>query len=277
MKVLRLTLVGLWIAAISVIGRAELVATPLPGDVRLVQFEYDPDNTFLVLTRPKAVTHLEFGADEQVLTVAGGDTKHWELTPTANRRHLFVKPVYEQMESSMTVITDKRSYQFVLRSTGSNAKWYQRVSWRYSQKMLLELRADEERTERTAQAHDTARTRSGPETSGQPVALEQLDFGYQIEGTASFRPMAVFSDGQSTWIRLPADAAEWPALFSLTEDQQVAVVNYLVRGDYMVAQQVLQRGLLKLGRSEVRFARIGQPAGRRFGMPAALAVEREQP
>ncbi len=81
-------------------ARAELFATPVPGDTRLVQFEYDADNTFLVLGRPKSLTHLEFGADERIQTVAGGDTKHWELTPTQNRRHLFVKPIHDQIETS---------------------------------------------------------------------------------------------------------------------------------------------------------------------------------
>jgi len=239
---------------------AELVATPLPGDARLVQFEYDADNTFLVLARPKAVTHIEFASDEQILTVAGGDTKHWELTPTANRRHLFVKPIYEQMETSMTVLTDKRSYQFVLRSTGPGAKWYQRVSWQYSSKMLMELRAEEERAAARAPATPAAApaadANAGPQAgSVGRVPVEKLNFSYQVTGEAPFRPTAVFTDGKFTWIRLPAEVAEWPALFSLAEGDEAAVVNYLARGEYMVAQQVLDRGLLKLGRSEVRFQR----------------------
>ena len=235
-------------------ARAELEATPLPGDARLVQFEYDADNTYLILSRPKAVTHVEFGPDEQITTVAGGDTKHWELTPTANRKHLFIKPVFEQTETSMTVITDKRSYQFVLRSTGEGAKWYQRVTWRYGQKMLMELRAQEERSVEERRAEKArAEKAAGPEG---PV--DQLDFDYRIEGAAPFRPTTVFSDGRFTFIRLPPTAAEWPALFSIVDENDAAVVNYVVRGDYMVAQQVVHHGLLKLGRAEVRFGRAGQ-------------------
>ena len=70
------------ICFVSLPARAELFATPLPGDSRLVQFEYDADNTFLILSRPKFVTHLEFGVDERIQAVAGGDTKFWEVTPT---------------------------------------------------------------------------------------------------------------------------------------------------------------------------------------------------
>jgi type IV secretion system protein TrbG len=243
--------VVLWVAsAITGTAWAELVATPLPGDARLVQFEYDADNTFLVLARPKSVTHVEFGSDEQIITVAGGDTKNWELTPTANRRHLFIKPIFEQMETSMTVITDKRTYQFVLRSTGNGAKWYQRVTWHYGQDMLLELRAEESKASDKAAAK---KQEVEPTHTGVPV--EQLRFEYEISGEAPFRPTVVFSDGRFTWIRLPRDIPEWPALFAITSDSEAAVVNYVPRGEYMLAQQVIDRGVLKLGKQEIRFTR----------------------
>ena len=108
------------VTALSLIGlvgqsHAELIATPLTGDTRLVQFTYDEDNTFLVLAKPKAVTHLQFAADEMLQSVASGDTAQWELTPTKNRKNLFIKPKFEGIETSMTVITDKRTYQFVMR------------------------------------------------------------------------------------------------------------------------------------------------------------------
>ena len=34
-----------------------------------------------------------------------------------------------------------------------------------------------------------------------------------------------------------------------------ALVNYTIRGDYMVAQRVLEAGVLKLGKAEIRFKR----------------------
>ena len=53
---------------------AEVKATPLAGDTRLVQFHFDADQTYLVLAKPKAVTHIQFGADELIQSVAAGDT-----------------------------------------------------------------------------------------------------------------------------------------------------------------------------------------------------------
>lgn len=242
-------------------SRAEIPATPLPGDSRLVQFEYDPDNTFLVLAKPKAVTHMEFGQDEKVITVAAGDTKNWELNPTANRRHLFVKPTFEGLETSMTVLTDKRSYQFVLRSTGPGSKWYQRVTWRYGQTMLMEMKAEEEAkvvAERIELAEQAAQSNINLATNVKP---EDLNFNYTITGDAPFRPTSVFDDGKFTWVRMPDKLNELPALFAVSEGEELAIVNYVVKGDYLVAQRLMDAGVLRLGRQEVRFARKSQ---RRF-------------
>ncbi len=241
-------------------AQAELFATPLPGDTRLVQFEYDADNTFLILSRPKALTHIEFGADERIQTVAGGDTKHWELSPTQNRRHLFVKPVYEQMETSMTVITDKRTYQFVLRSTGPGAKWYQRVTWRYGETMLLDMREAEEKAAEADKAARTAEKERQDQTLAVGVNPKDLRFDYSIDGNAPFRPVSLFDDGKFTWIRMPSKLVELPALFGMTEAGELSIVNYVVQGDYMLAQRVMDRGVLKLGKQEVRFSRVKQSA-----------------
>jgi P-type conjugative transfer protein VirB9 len=249
------------LAFVTSVANAELVATPLPGDARLVQFEYDEDNTFLVLSRPKAVTHIEFGADERIRTVAGGDTKYWELTPTQDRRNLFVKPVYDQLETSMTVITDKRSYQFVLRSTGPGAKWYQRVTWRYGQTMLVELKADEERTAAAAKAERAAAEHKDAQTLAVGIAPEDLRFGYQLTGEAPFKPTSIFDDQKFTWIRMPSNIQELPALFGAADGSELAIVNYVVKGDYLIAQRVMEQGVLKLGKQEVRFTRTKPSTG----------------
>ena len=229
---------------------AELEATPLPGDSRLVQFEYDADQTYLILSRPKAVTHVEFAPDEKIMTVAGGDTKHWELTPTVNRKHLFIKPIYDNIETSMTVLTDKRSYQFVLRSTRAGAKWYQRVTWRHGQTVLLDLSPISTTPDITT---DEPVQRPTQQPDG--INPENIRFGYQITGEADFKPSSVFDDGKFTWIKMPAGLQEMPALFAMMEGDEFQLVNSVIKGQYIVAQRVINAGVLKLGRAEVRFIR----------------------
>ena len=63
-----------FISGISASVHAELIATPVIGDSRLVTFNFDEDNTYLVLSKPKTVTHLQFAPDEVIKSVAAGDT-----------------------------------------------------------------------------------------------------------------------------------------------------------------------------------------------------------
>jgi P-type conjugative transfer protein VirB9 len=259
----RLTL-GAVLTVAAHMAVAEMLATPLRGDSRLVEFLYDQDNSYLVLAKPKAVTHMQFAADELIQSVAAGDTANWEFTPTRNRKNLFVKPRFDDQETSLTVLTDKRSYQFVLRSTGDGKKWYQRVSWVYSGELVLTVQgtpADDVVTPPAAAA-SAAALATAHAAAGNDAAVEadKLRFGYQITGDAPFRPRVVFDDGRFTYFKMPAALQELPALFAVIEGKDYSLVNFEVKGDYLVAQRLLPLAVLKLGREEVR---IERPAPKR--------------
>lgn len=247
--VLRLAIAALLASSVQ-LSSAEMVATPLRGDSRLVEFSYDQDNTYLVLAKPKAVTHIQFAADEVIQSVAAGDTVNWEFTPTRNRKNLFIKPRFDDQETSLTVITDKRSYQFVLRSTGDGKKWYQRVSWIYSRELVLTVEAaDAADAPAAAPAAPASATKQPTDAEIEPSSLR---FGYQISGDAEFRPRVVFDDGKFTYFKMPSNLQELPALFAVIEDKDYSLVNFEVKGDYLVAQRLLPLAVLKLGREEVR-------------------------
>ena len=264
--------VRLAVAAVLATGAhfasAEMVATPLRGDSRLVEFSYDQDNTYLVLAKPKAVTHIQFAADEVIQSVAAGDTANWEFTPTRNRKNLFIKPRFDDQETSLTVITDKRSYQFVLRSTGDGKKWYQRVSWIYSRDLVLTLEGgDAPETPAATPAAAAAAAAAKPAGTEADIGIEpsSLHFGYEISGDAAFRPRVVFDDGKFTYFKMPANLQELPALFAVIEDKDYSLVNFEVKGDYLVAQRLLPLAVLKLGREEVRVTKP-EPKRSFFGL-----------
>ena len=248
--------------AAPIASQAELVATPLRGDSRLVQFVYDADNTYLVLSKPKAVTHLQFAADELIQSVAAGDTANWELTPTKNRKNLFVKPKYDDQDSSMTVITDQRIYQFVLRSTGEGKKWYQRINWLYGTELVVNMEAEPPLVNQAAEIRASASQADARSAAGMPgLQPDGLRFNYEISGDAPFRPLVVFDDGRFTYFKLPANLQEMPALFAVIEGKDYSLVNFETKGEYLVAQRLMPTAVLKLGRAEVR---VQQAAKRNF-------------
>lgn len=245
-------------------ANAELVATPLKGDSRLVQFQYDGDNTYLVLAKPKAVTHIQFAPDEVFTSVAAGDTSVWEVTPTKNRKNLFIKPKYEDESTSMTVLTDKRTYQFVLKSTGEGKKWYQRVSWLYNAEIILDSEDQSDLTDekqklangsQASQKNPLISTASSEPTCSSNVPAikpENMRFGYEIIGNAPFKPTMVFDDGKFTFYRMPESSQELPALFAVVDGKDYGLVNYTVSCDYLVAQRLIDTAVLSINKQEVR-------------------------
>lgn len=233
---------------------AEMSPTPLPGDARLVRFDFDPDNTYLILSKPTAVTHIEFSSDEEIETIAAGDTTNFDITATKNRRNLFVKPHVESLSTSMTVITDKRSYQFVIRSTSDGSKWYQRVSWRIPSTFVI----DEGGQSNSAILADKGKQSSvkSPEVST-GIDPERLSYEYEISGDAPFKPTVVSDDGIKTYIKMPKGLQELPVLFSV-QDGQFTLVNYSVRGDFLVVHLVQDSFVLKIGRKEIKIIKKTQ-------------------
>lgn len=91
-------------------------ATPVVSDSRIKTFVYNESDVYSILTHYGYQSNIEFGKHEQVSTVSVGDRVAWQIVPAGNR--LFIKAMEENAHTNMTVVTNKRAYQFDLRSTG---------------------------------------------------------------------------------------------------------------------------------------------------------------
>jgi type IV secretion system protein VirB9 len=247
---------------------AEVVAEPLPGDPNLVVFPFDANNSYRVLTRPGAVTHIVLEPDERLKLLVLGDTVAWQGKHKDN--HVFIKPTYPSRTTSGTLLTTKREYQLLLVSTFEQGRWYQRVSFIYPDLLAdMGASADRDRLEQeiravtpqqsgnaspTAPVTRTTESEARDLTSIDPAAL---NFNYRIDGVAAFRPVRVYDDGHTTYIRLP-EGEDVPALFRVRAGE-VELVDYTMRGsNTIVVPRVLEGGLLKLGKEEVRFTNLSK-------------------
>lgn len=252
------------LVAFGVASHAQVDAEPMPGDPKLVTFSYDENNSYRVFTRPMASTHIQLDNDERVKYVALGDTAGWM---TANRdNNLFIKPRYPNIATPGTVITTKRTYQFLFRSTTDNGRWYQRVSFQNPSDLLI----DAEETSRAKLAAVATETPipipqpAQPEfRGGQAVSPELLNFEYDVEGSTAVKPVNVFDDGFATYIQIkrPEDV---PAVFRLL-DKDIELIEYVLKGNTIVVPRVLDAGLLKLGKEEARFYNRKRVSKKLFG------------
>lgn len=233
-------------------GNAQSAMSPMtfPQETRLIQFVFDKNRTYNILTRPNATTNIQLSPGETMTAFALGDTVQWIYDQAPG--HIFIKPTRANLFTSATLVTNKRSYQLQLRSSPSDGNWYQRVTWNYPRLVIARKQL------KTAKEKENQRITKLE--AGQVNAPDSLDFNYKIKGRAGFKPISVFNDGRFTWLKLPANAETTPAVF-LKRKNKLVLVNYTVRGDFIVVQRLANTLVLKAGDSEVIVRRSGFSSG----------------
>ncbi len=216
-------------------GATGLVTRGADGKVVFLFGEVQPS----VVCSPLEVCDIELQAGEVVRDVLVGDTVRWKVEPATSGAvggqaiHLIVKPSEPGLVTSMVVTTSRRTYHIQLKSA---AKQYMaRVGFEYPEDVGSKL-AD-------------INARLGADTiPGAGVPAEQLNFGYSVSGSASWRPTRVYSDGVKTYIQFPSSLAgqDAPVLFVVSGGQN-RIVNYRLKDDMMVVDYQIDTAILVSG------------------------------
>ncbi len=85
---------------------------PLTTDSRIKTYIYSPNEVFLLVLHYGFQSHIEFSKGEIIDTITLGDTYAWKIVPIDNR--LFIRPMEKNIRTNMTIITNKKTYQFDL-------------------------------------------------------------------------------------------------------------------------------------------------------------------
>lgn len=216
-------------------GATGLVTRGADGKVIFLFGEVQPS----VVCSPLEVCDIELQAGEVVRDVLVGDTVRWKVEPATSGAvggqaiHLIVKPSEPGLVTSMVVTTSRRTYHIQLKSA---AKQYMaRVGFEYPEDIGSKL-AD-------------INARLGSDTiPGAGISAEQLNFGYSVSGSASWRPTRVYSDGVKTYIQFPSSLSgqDAPVLFVVSGGQN-RIVNYRLKDDMMVVDYQIDTAILVSG------------------------------
>ena len=90
------------------------IDNPISTDSRIKTLIYNPNEIFRVVVHYNFQTSIEFEKNEEIKTISTGNSYAWQLTPMDNR--LFIKPLEDNILTNMTIITNKRVYQFEVQS-----------------------------------------------------------------------------------------------------------------------------------------------------------------
>lgn len=214
---------------------------PLLTDARVKQVAYDASQVYELTAHYGYQTAIEFGADENIVTVALGDSIAWQTVPAGNR--LFLKPVEPQAKTNLTVITDQRTYFFNLDSSARQSGQTFLLRFRYPESPFLQTPVT------------PARPASDDEARFDPLTLHMT---YAISGDAqTFALKKVFDDGRFTYF-LFGEQAEIPAVYQVGADGTEALVNTRREGRYWVAEQTGERFTLRNGTAWLCIKRLAE-------------------
>ena len=240
----RLLLIGLLVPAMAM---AEI--TPPKGDfdprVRIV--DYNPLNVVKLATFYGVSTHVQFADGETIRDVAVGDDQAWKVVPRGS--HLFIKPQAEKADTNVTVITDKRTYQFALvvqpRAVKDSTAWADpnlifSLAFRYP---------DEEAAKAAATAQKEALQARLGEIKGKlsDATKEGQNFDYWVAGSEEVSPTAARDDGRFIYLTF-TNNRDMPAVYSVDEQGNEALINTnVIDGNTIVVQRLVRRLILRKG------------------------------
>lgn len=214
--------VALLIAALAFATGVEAQVRPFPvgGDPRLQAIDYRRDQVVQIAGSPGYQITIALAPDEQIQSVAVGDSAGWQVTANRSGNMLFVKPT-QGGDTNMTVITNARFYAFDLVTAQGGAAPYE-VRFRYP-------------TEAAANGV--------PQTAG-PA---RIGGEYRLKGAHALRPMRMSDDGERTWIEWAPDAL-LPAVFIIDDHGKESLANGNMRGPFYVIDSVHDHLLFRIDR-----------------------------
>ena len=229
------------------------------GYINAIQvYPYTEGALYQLYTAPEKVSDIALQPGEKIVSVSAGDTVRWVIGDTASgegtaaRAHILVKPIKEDLETNLVIITDRRAYHLELYSTYDT--YMASVSWTYPHDELLALRR---------RNHDAEEVQQRLVDRG--LQLDSLRFRYAITGdTPPWRPRRAFDDGQKVYIQFPAKLGqgEAPPLFVVGAKGDTQLVNYRVRGSYYIVDRLFAAAELRLGEEPQQVVRISRIDGR---------------
>jgi type IV secretion system protein VirB9 len=247
---------------VNAADRNALIEPSRGGYVNAMQvYPFTPGALYKLYAAPQKVSDIALQPSETLIAISAGDTVRWVVgdttsgTGTEKQVHILAKPSASGLKTNLVITTDRRSYHLELESTDHT--YMAALSWTYPTDELIALKKQ----------NDEAKA-AMPVDRG--VSLNNLNFDYTISGDSpSWRPLRAFDDGRHVYIEFPAtlDRGEAPPLFVVGEGGSTDLVNYRVRDNYYIVDQLFSAAELRLGKDKQQIVRIAR-AGTRISSRA---------
>lgn len=193
----------------------------------IMYFTYD-EGTPSVICSPVKICDIQLEKGETITNLQIGDSTRWIIdvlnSDGVKEAHITIKPVSSKNSTNMLIVTDRRQYNINLKS--DNKKYYSRISFLYPNK-----------ENKLVTVYDSI-----PEKS---------KYDYHIRGDkTAWTPQEIRTDGRKTYIKLSDKfkySSNLPVIYTLDDDGVEAQVNNRLYKNWIIADAMINQGVLKTG------------------------------
>lgn len=218
-------------------AKAEKAPRAGGADSRIKFFTYSENDVYRFEGHYGYSTVIELSPNEIIESATIGDSEAWQIVRSGRTNILFVKPILENTRTNMTLITNKRMYSFDMSAKKTNDHHSSdlafRVKFNYSNETDASLAYLSKSSDVT---YDPFKGVDG----------DSFNFDYSYSGSKRLRPTKAFDDGVFTYLSFPKFET-MPAVFEVQEDGSESLVNYNVKGQYLVVSSIGKQFTLRDG------------------------------
>jgi len=232
-------LTALILTSIPYTSSALVTAESYSGDSRIKVIRYNPYEVFKYKGYVLYQTLVQFEEDESIQTISIGDSETWKIVPSGNR--LFIKPLSQDADTNMAVVTDKRVYNFELSADSADSPNDGEIIFA----LHFDYSEDEISTDTEFKIQKRKKKEEIPDLTLEPHRYNQ---NYSISGAQTISPIRIFDDGEFTYFEFANRNAIVPAFFMVDSYGEESIINYRTLGNYIVVERVTSQFTLRNGK-----------------------------
>ena len=248
-------------AAQAKIWQAGGKAKPLMSSDGKVIFAYGQSMPKLTCS-PMRACDVEMEPGEKVKKVILGDgvNWNWDAAESVERgkvvQHVVIQPKDRDVETNAIITTDRRTYHIKLHSPSVEGAYINRMGFYYPSELVSSW------SDKMATVEAAEQKEQRLNVMAAAVSPGQLAFDYRVDGSAEFKPLRVFNNGEQVFIAMPdvLRNGENPAFILIDAEGKEMVVNYRRDVDsatgaiHYVVDKLFAKGELRRGKETVKIS-----------------------
>ncbi len=251
---------------------------PVTTDSRIRTLVYSPNEVYELKFYYNYQSFIEFADDEEIEMISIGEAFAWRLTPAEKR--LFIRPLEIAAHTNMTIITNKRTYHFDIRSdefdgkADENLVYTVRFFYPQSGQPIplppqlavpnIAAKRFNNQNARPSFGSNAQVPKSEIYTPSPAVRVDkklpdvitrnpdqaQLNFNYSVAGRADdIVPLKVYDNENETYFQFSNNNKIIPTISKVSAAGSEQPLNYIIRDNYVVVPTTATQFTLRLSDS----------------------------